>query len=320
MKVNPAEYTLCAWVEFAFQSLTAVIDWCLRVMQTELMALISALNQIYRLMEQQIRKAIDTMTDIINNCIEAAVNKISEDDLEWLKNVRNSFCEMLARCEFVVDILAHGNRVSDDTWLDYTNLQSLDTPPYFAELHDPYIWLRKVVCNFSLKDLVKQAGELSKEMLSEKLHYLLYGNDTGTWGLSWAVRKASDLWDDWNSYIHKPLNKIIPFGLFKSTWNSLFGWIPTDMNSYGLETDPSKMNIFDLMALLEKLTDCAFSICNFATSVLTYKQDKKTKMYIDWETELPIPPTALTGLRKLEYEMNQLSDSWLSGPAKTCLE
>ena len=314
MKVNPAEYTLCAWVEFAFQSLTAMIDWCLKVIQTELLAVISSLNQIYRMMERQIHKAIDTLTDIINNCIDAAVDKISDDDLEWLKNVRNSFCEMLARCEFVVDILADGNRVSDNTWLDYTNLQSIDTPPYFAELHDPYVWLRKVVCNFSLKDLIKQGGEQVKQLLSEKLRYLLYGDDTGTWGLSWAVRKASDIWNDWNTYIHKPLNDIIPFGLFKKTWNSLFSWIPESM------ANPNTMNIFDLMEILEKLTDCAFAICNFATSVLTYKQDKKTKMYIDWDTQLPIPPTALTGLRKLEREVDEITNDWLSGPARTCLE
>lgn len=314
MKPNPAEYTLCAWVEFAYQALTAMIDWCLNVISMELQALVASLNALYALMVQQMEKGVDAITEMLSNCVDAGASKISEDDLNWLNNVRTSLCEMLRKCTIVAEILAEQNKVpgaSQDTWLDFTNLESVDTPPYFAELHDPYLWLTKVVCNFSLKDLIAQAGNLTKDLLREKMDLLIWGD--GTYGLSWAQAKAQSLWTDWDNYIHKPLDKITPNHLFSRFWKAYFSWIPERI------ADPKTMNIFDLMALLDKLADCAFAICNFATSVLTYKQDKKTKMYIDWETELPIPPTVLTGIYKVSTEFNQLTEQWKNSTASACI-
>ena len=124
------------------------------------------------------------------------------------------------------------------------------------------------------------------------------------YGFGWARRQVEKIWKEYDRQIHRPLDEIIPLHLFRKTWNSTFGWIPKDM------ADPSKMNIFDLMRILDQITNCAFSICNFATSVLTYKEDKKTKLQIDWDAELPIPPSALSGVYKLSDEFNSMVSSW----------
>lgn len=316
MKPNPAEYTLCAWVEFAYQALTKMIDWCLTFMETQLKAIIASINAIYAVLVKQMKTAVDTITDIITKCIDAYTPQFSEDDLNWLNAVRASLCEMLRKCRFVYDMIVAKNNTGHDTWLDFTNLESLDTYPYFAEMNDPYAWFEKVVCNFSLKDLIRQTGELTKQALKEMMDKYILGD--GTYGLSWARTKAEELWQSWNDYIHKPLDKIIPFHMFSEFWTRIFDWIPE--KGMGIETNPKKMNIFDLMALLDQLTQCAFAICNFVTSVMTYKQDKKTKMYIDWDNELPIPPTALTGIYKLDKEISDLVNSWrTSATSRACV-
>ena len=305
-KPNPAEYTLCAWVEFAYRSLTALIDWCLQFIEVQLRAAMTAINAIYAALVAQMEELVDMMTDILTKCAESMLPQFSEDDLEWMKNVKNSFCEMLSRCKIVVDILSERNKVSDPSgeyWLDLTNLQSLTDSPYFGKIYDPYEWLRRVVCNFSLKDLIQQGGELTKEMLRGVMDDYVWNSE---YGLGYARRKVEQVWEAYDEFIHKPLNDIIPFGVFKTAWDSLFGWVPYSV------ADPKTMNIFDLMAVLDLLADCAFSICNFATSVLTYKQDKKTKMFIDFDAGVPVPPTALTGVYKLNSEFAALTREWRS--------
>ena len=312
MKPNPAEYTLCAWVEFAYQALTKMIDWCLTFMETQLKALIASINAIYAVLVKQMRTAVDTITDIITKCIDAYSPQFSDDDLAWLNAVRASLCEMLKKCRFVYDILVYKNKnIGKNTWPDYTTLVSID-PPEFAEMNDPYAWFEKIVCNFSLKDLIQQAGDLTKDTLKEMMDKYILGD--GTYGLSWARTKAEELWAEWDAYIHKPLDKIIPFHMFRKFWKSIFDWIPEEM------ANPNTMNIFDLMAILDQLTQCAFAICNFVTSVMTYKQDKKTKMYIDWDNELPIPPTALTAIYKMDKEISDLVNSWrTSATSRACV-
>ena len=304
MKPNPAEYTLCAWVEFAYQSITAMIDWCLNFIEVQLRSAMAAINAIYAALVRPMEELVDTITDVLTKCMDSMMPEFSEDDLNWLKNVRNALCEMLARCKIVVDILSERNKVSDSSgeyWLDVTNIESLTESPYFGKVYDPYEWLRRVVCNFSMKDLIQQAGDLTKEMLGKMMDDYIWNSE---YGLGYARRKVEQIWEEYNEFIHKPLNDIIPFGMFKTAWDSLFGWIPYSV------ADPKTMNIFELMELLDTLADCAFSICNFATSVLTYKQDKKTKMFIDFDSEVPVPPTALTGVYKLNAEFNQLVGEW----------
>ena len=165
-----------------------------------------------------------------------------------------------------------------------------------------------IVCVLPDK-VVRYADELEdynfpvrqSEMLGKMMDDYIWNSE---YGLGYARRKVEQIWEEYNEFIHKPLNDIIPFGMFKTAWDSLFGWIPYSV------ADPKTMNIFELMELLDTLADCAFSICNFATSVLTYKQDKKTKMFIDFDSEVPVPPTALTGVYKLNAEFNQLVGEW----------
>ena len=315
MKPNPAEYTLCAWVEFAYQAFTKMIDWCLTFMDTQLRAIISSINAIYAILVKQMREAVDTITDIITKCIDAYTPQFSDDDLNWLNNLRTSLCEMMRKCEFLYRTIILKNKQPDGKWLDFTTLESID-PPEFAEMTDGYAWFEKIVCNFSLKDLIQQAGEMTKQTLQEMMDKYIMGD--GTRGLSWARTKAEQLWEKYDELIHQPLDKTIPFHMFSKFWKSIFGWIPEE--GMGIETNPKKMNIFDLMDLLDMLANCAFSICNFVSSVMTYKQDKKTKMYIDWDQELPIPPTALTGIYKLDREISDLTRSWrTSATSRACV-
>lgn len=305
---DAASYSICAVVEGWYNVIISFIDQCLGWFSDICKLTISTINALYGILNAAISGVVDLIVETLRNCIPSF--SLDEKMQAWRENL----CEVLQKCEvFFKHILRQITSYQgsgDNHYLpDFTDLRSENNEWYFPKIADEYDWFKKVICNFSIENLLDQAGELTKQQLNDWIDRLLYDSEYGINNILDRIREAQR---GYETFIKQPLKDIIPG--FKTAWEVSLGFI-IPPESFDVDTG----NIFDLMDCLDLFMQCSLSMCEFGKSIINYKEDKRKKYHIDFKARILEPPSAYSKAMKLAADTKAACRNWKNDPAtKKC--
>ena len=309
---DPTSYTLCTIVEGWYKMSTEFVEYVLGWFDDICRMTISVINAWYNVLKNFIDSIIDAITATLNSCIDAAVGLFDEETLDWLARVRENLCEMLIKCEVIFrHILGQVKKSTGGPLPDFTSLHlDSQTNKYvFDEINDQYEWFKKMICEFSLKDMIAAGAEATKQLLKNWLDDLVLNSK---YGINRCINEIRKAWKAYDAAIRQPLKDVIPG--FKTVWEASMAYVlPTEV--FDVDTG----NIFDLMDAMDLFMDCAFAMCEFGRSLVNFKEDKRKKYHVDWNSRILETPNAYNKAIQLASDLNKTMSSWKnSEKTKSC--
>lgn len=309
---DPTSYTLCAVVEGWYKMSTEFVEYVLGWFDDVCRMTISIINAWYNVLKTFVDSIVDAITATLNNCIDAMVGLIDEETLDWLTRVRENLCEMLIKCEIIFrHIINQVGAQTDGSLPDFTSLHlDPNTDKYvFNEINDSYEWFKKMICEFSLKEMISAGAEATKELLAKWLDDLI-GNSR--YGIDRCISEIRKAWKAYDAAIRQPLKDVVPN--FDTIWRLSMGHIiPKEV------FDENTGNIFDLMDAMDMFMECAFAMCEFGRSLVNFKDDKRKKYHVDWRSRILETPNSYNKAIQLASDLNKTMRSWKnSEKTKVC--